>query len=43
MDLSCFPRRRYTQGFTPVEPLVRLSAVLDRSTTHSKRNARDPS
>ncbi len=28
MDLSRFPRRRYTHGFTPIEPLPRLSAAL---------------
>ncbi len=28
MNLTRFPRRRYTQGFTPIEPLPRLSAAL---------------
>ena len=28
MDLARFPRRRYTPGFTPLEPLQRLSAAL---------------
>nr|WP_310523540.1 D-cysteine desulfhydrase [Polymorphobacter sp.] len=28
MNLARFPRRRYTQGFTPLEPLPRLSALL---------------
>lgn len=28
MDLARFPRRRYTQGFTPIEPLPRLSQAL---------------
>lgn len=28
MHLARFPRRRYTQGFTPIEPLPRLSAEL---------------
>lgn len=28
MDLARFPRRRYTEGFTPIEPLPRLSAAL---------------
>lgn len=28
MDLARFPRRRYTQGFTPIEPLSRLSEAL---------------
>jgi hypothetical protein len=31
MDLSCFPRRRYTKGSTPIEPLPRLSAALAAS------------
>ncbi len=28
MDLSRFPRRRYTEGATPLEPLPRFSALL---------------
>ena len=28
MDLSRFPRRRYTEGATPIEPLLRFSAAL---------------
>jgi D-cysteine desulfhydrase len=28
MDLSRFPRRRYTEGFTPLEPMPRFSAAL---------------
>lgn len=28
MNLTRFPRRRYTQAFTPLEPLPRLSAAL---------------
>jgi D-cysteine desulfhydrase len=28
MDLSRFPRRRYTEGATPIEPLPRFSAAL---------------
>jgi D-cysteine desulfhydrase len=28
MNLARFPRRRYTHGFTPLEPLPRLSAAL---------------
>jgi D-cysteine desulfhydrase len=28
MDLSRFPRRRYTSGPTPLEPLPRFSAAL---------------
>jgi len=31
MDLSRFPRRRYTQGPTPIEPLPRFSAALAAS------------
>lgn len=38
MDLSCFPRRRYTQGVTPIEPLARLSAALGGPTIHIKRD-----
>ena len=38
MDLSRFPRRRYTQGFTPIEPLARLSAALGGPTIHIKRD-----
>ena len=31
MDLSRFPRRRYTEGATPIEPLPRFSAALAAS------------
>jgi D-cysteine desulfhydrase len=31
MDLSRFPRRRYTEGSTPIEPLPRFSAALAAS------------
>jgi D-cysteine desulfhydrase len=31
MDLSRFPRRRYTEGTTPIEPLPRFSAALGAS------------
>jgi D-cysteine desulfhydrase len=40
MDLTRFPRRRYTQGATPVEPLERFSRALgvDGPTVHIKRD-----
>ena len=28
MNLAQFPRRRYTEGFTPIEKLERFSEVL---------------
>jgi len=31
MDLSRFPRRRYTEGATPIEPMPRFSAALAAS------------
>ena len=31
MDLTRFPRRRYTSGPTPIEPLLRFSTVLAAS------------
>ncbi|MFM7705990.1 MAG: hypothetical protein ACKO6D_14040 [Rubrivivax sp.] len=31
MDLSRFPRRRYTEGATPLEPMPRFSAALAQS------------
>ncbi len=31
MDLSRFPRRRYTEGTTPIEPMLRFSAWLAAS------------
>lgn len=38
MDLSRFPRRRYTHGFTPLEPLPRLSAALGGADIWVKRD-----
>jgi len=38
MNLSRFPRRRYTQGFTPIEPMRRLSAALDGPSLFIKRD-----
>ncbi|MBP6777928.1 MAG: D-cysteine desulfhydrase [Piscinibacter sp.] len=38
MDLSRFPRRRYTQGFTPIEPLHRLSRALGGPDIYLKRD-----
>ena len=38
MDLSRFPRRRYTQGYTPIEPLRNLSRELGGPNIHLKRD-----
>ncbi len=38
MNLARFPRRRYTQGSTPIEPLRRLSSVLDGPSLFIKRD-----
>ena len=38
MNLSKFPRRRYTQHATPIEKLERLSAILGGSTVYMKRD-----
>ena len=38
MNLSRFPRRRYTPGFTPMEPLPRLSAMLGGAELWIKRD-----
>jgi D-cysteine desulfhydrase len=38
MDLSRFPRRRYTQGATPIEPLPRLSRALGGPNLFLKRD-----
>jgi D-cysteine desulfhydrase len=38
MDLSRFPRRRYTQGFTPIEPLHHLSRALGGPNIFLKRD-----
>ena len=38
MDLSRFPRRRYTQGVTPIEPLLNLSRALAGPNIFLKRD-----
>ena len=38
MNLARFPRRRYTAGFTPLEPLPRLSAALGGPEIWMKRD-----
>ena len=38
MNLARFPRRRYTQGQTPIEKLSRLSAMLGGPTLYMKRD-----
>ncbi|WP_310498000.1 D-cysteine desulfhydrase [Sandarakinorhabdus sp.] len=38
MNLAHFPRRRYTHGFTPIEPLPRLSAALGGAEFWIKRD-----
>ncbi|MGE5359843.1 MAG: D-cysteine desulfhydrase [Bacteroidales bacterium] len=38
MHLARFPRRRYTEGFTPIEPLPRLSAALGGPDIYIKRD-----
>lgn len=38
MNLAQFPRRRYTQGQTPIEKLTRLSDALGGSTLYMKRD-----
>ena len=38
MDLSRFPRRRYTQGATPIEPLRHLSRALGGPAIYVKRD-----
>jgi len=38
MNLARFPRRRYTPGFTPLEPLPRLSALLGGAEIWMKRD-----
>ncbi len=38
MQLSRFPRRRYTDGYTPLEPLPRLSEFLGGPTIWAKRD-----
>ena len=38
MNLARFPRRRYTQSFTPIEPMARLSALLGGPELYIKRD-----
>ena len=38
MNLAKFPRRRYTEGRTPIEKLSRLSAELAGPTIYMKRD-----
>ena len=38
MNLSKFPRRRYTTGYTPIEKLERLSTFLSGPTIYCKRD-----
>jgi D-cysteine desulfhydrase len=38
MGLSRFPRRRYTEGQTPIEKLSRFSKQLDGPTIYMKRD-----
>lgn len=38
MDLARFPRRRYTPGFTPLEPMPRLSTALSGPEIWIKRD-----
>src|SRR4030042_700204 len=38
MDLSRFPRLRYTEGQTPIEKLARFSKQLDGPTIYIKRD-----
>jgi D-cysteine desulfhydrase len=38
MNLSRFPRRRYTEGFTPIEKMSRLSAAVGGPTLYIKRD-----
>ena len=38
MNLAQFPRRRYTEGQTPIEKLARLSEALGGPTLYMKRD-----
>lgn len=38
MDLARFPRRRYTQGWTPLEPMEKLSRLLGGPDLYIKRD-----
>ena len=38
MNLAQFPRRRYTEGFTPIEAVPRFSSVLGGPNVYIKRD-----
>ena len=38
MNLAQFPRRRYTEGFTPIEAVPRFSSVLGGPNIYIKRD-----
>ena len=38
MNLAQFPRRRYTEGFTPIEAMPRFSRVLGGPNIYIKRD-----
>ena len=38
MNLAKFPRRKYTEGFTPIEKLSRFSSLFDGPTVYIKRD-----
>jgi len=38
MNLARFPRRRYTEGFTPIEKLTRFSEALGGPAIYMKRD-----
>lgn len=38
MNLACFPRRRYTEGKTPIEKLKHLTNILDGPDIYIKRD-----
>lgn len=38
MNLAKFPRRRYTAGHTPIEPVPRFSAALGGPNIYIKRD-----
>lgn len=38
MNLAQFPRRRYTEGFTPIEKLENFSKALGGPTIYIKRD-----
>jgi len=38
MDLAKYPRRRYIQGYTPIEKLSKLTEILGGATIYIKRD-----